>query len=440
MKRRPSILLLLLLFAVGVFYGTVAEQRGLFPADELYSAREGAQALLTILSMDEDESEYRIPARRDGSGVVRHDPDRTQPGATFMTRFADHGFEAVIVNAAGEVLHRWHVPFSEVWPDADHLMYQAPDLSVSIHGAHLFPDGDVVWTYESGNFPEGGGLVRVDRCSNVKWALPRNTHHSVFLTDTGTLLVSAHHWREEKAAAHHPLEPPYLDDVVLEVSGDGEVIREASGLDLMGPSGRIAAVLLNNNSVSLQRDTDPLHQNDAEKLAAEMAAAFPVFEAGDLLVSYRDISTIAVLDPDATRIKWAMTGPFLRQHDPDFLPNGHILVFDNLGDRRDGKTRGSRVLEIDPSSQEVVWSYKGSDADPFFTLYRGKQQRLENGNTLIVEAEAGRVFEVTAGGEIVWEYINRLDNDHVGLVTEAERIPGAVAANVATSCTKTAKD
>jgi hypothetical protein len=33
-------------------------------------------------------------------------------------------------------------------------------------------------------------------------------------------------------------------------------------------------------------------------------------------------------------------------------------------------------------------------------------ERLPNGNTLICEGAKGRVFEVTATHEIVWEYVN----------------------------------
>jgi hypothetical protein len=32
-------------------------------------------------------------------------------------------------------------------------------------------------------------------------------------------------------------------------------------------------------------------------------------------------------------------------------------------------------------------------------------QRLPNGNTLITEGAFGRIFEVTAAGETVWEYV-----------------------------------
>ena len=35
----------------------------------------------------------------------------------------------------------------------------------------------------------------------------------------------------------------------------------------------------------------------------------------------------------------------------------------------------------------------------------GGVQRLPNGNTLLCESLNGRVFEVTADGEIVWDYI-----------------------------------
>ncbi|MCX7013628.1 MAG: hypothetical protein NTW86_13910, partial [Candidatus Sumerlaeota bacterium] len=38
--------------------------------------------------------------------------------------------------------------------------------------------------------------------------------------------------------------------------------------------------------------------------------------------------------------------------------------------------------------------------------YRSGVQRLPNGNTLIAESDAGRIFEVTPGKELVWDYYN----------------------------------
>jgi hypothetical protein len=120
-----------------------------------------------------------------------------------------------------------------------------------------------------------------------------------------------------------------------------------------------------------------------------------------------------------------MTGPFLRQHDPDFLPNGNILVFDN---RKGGPAREfgySQILEIDPTTRRVVWSYAGSEQKPFYTDARGKQQPLPNGNILVTEAQTGRVFEVARGsgsGRIIWEWVNGIGDGLAGFVTQADRV------------------
>jgi hypothetical protein len=61
------------------------------------------------------------------------------------------------------------------------------------------------------------------------------------------------------------------------------------------------------------------------------------------------------------------------------------------------------VLEIDPVTLELVWSYAGNN---FIATNISGAQRLENGNTLITEGPGGRIFEVKTSGDIVWEYIS----------------------------------
>ena len=69
----------------------------------------------------------------------------------------------------------------------------------------------------------------------------------------------------------------------------------------------------------------------------------------------------------------------------------------------DGKTK---VIEFDPLTQEVVWTYKGEPAEAFYSREAGNVSRLPNGNTLITESENGKAFEVTPEGKIVWEFFN----------------------------------
>jgi hypothetical protein len=64
------------------------------------------------------------------------------------------------------------------------------------------------------------------------------------------------------------------------------------------------------------------------------------------------------------------------------------------------------VLEFDPFSQQIHWSFSGAADAPFFTRTCGSVQRLANGNTLITESDAGRAFEVTRDKRIVWEFVS----------------------------------
>jgi hypothetical protein len=108
------------------------------------------------------------------------------------------------------------------------------------------------------------------------------------------------------------------------------------------------------------------------------------------------------------------------QHDAHLIPEGlpgagNLLVFDNQGEAGYPAaelqvTGGSRVLEIDPVTQQIVWEYTGQDSDrptwTFHSSFISSARRLPNGNTLIDEGMNGRIFQVTRTGEIVWEYIN----------------------------------
>ena len=100
---------------------------------------------------------------------------------------------------------------------------------------------------------------------------------------------------------------------------------------------------------------------------------------------------------------WATDGPWAWQHDPDMLTNGNILLFDNLSMM---PREQSRVLEYDPRSKRIIWEYGVRKKERFYSHFWGTQQKLSNGNILIVESAAGRILEVTPDKRIVWEWLN----------------------------------
>jgi len=91
------------------------------------------------------------------------------------------------------------------------------------------------------------------------------------------------------------------------------------------------------------------------------------------------------------------------------LDNGNILVFDN-GMHPNGFPFGySRILQVNPKTNEITWAYTGGCVTcEFYSSTLGSCQRLPNGNTLICEGTTGRIFEVTASLEMVWEFANNL--------------------------------
>jgi hypothetical protein len=76
-------------------------------------------------------------------------------------------------------------------------------------------------------------------------------------------------------------------------------------------------------------------------------------------------------------------------------------LFDNLGHNNVGGP--TRILEIEPQSGRVAWSFAGQSRR-LRSERAGGQQRLPNGNTLISEDDRGKLLEVTPDGQTAWEY------------------------------------
>jgi hypothetical protein len=153
--------------------------------------------------------------------------------------------------------------------------------------------------------------------------------------------------------------------------------------------GRVLYDYFHLNTITILPQT-PLGERDAR------------FRAGNLLICFRNVNQIAVLDSRTWEILWAWGEGMLEwPHHPTMVESGNILVFDN------GVLRGfSRVLEVNPLTGSVEWEYEADPPESFYTYEKGSAQRLPNGNTLICEGDEGRAFEITRGGEIVWDWLN----------------------------------
>jgi hypothetical protein len=406
------VVMVLFLTFVGGVVVAVAEK---FPAKQVRDAYRAGTALYSKLSEYSDplRSDLWSPARSDETGVTVNVADKVGPGLTLYT--SGDAPKAHLISADGSVVHEWHKPFSEVWDKSSPVRRPVQDRQVYFNKARVYPDGGLLGIYIGvGDSPYGYGMVRLDADSNLIWKNLDRFHHDVDIAPDGRIYGLTHAYRQDQPEGTS-FTPPLLDDYLVVVSpSDGRTLKKISLLDAVNAS-EFRRLLWHVPPLSLE---DPLHTNGVDVLdhesAARLQSRLPVAAEGQVLLSFRELAggTVALLDVDREVIVWAMRGPWLGQHDPDVLPNGNLLVFDNRG-RFGGDTR-TRVIEVDPGTGGLVWSYGGDHRRPLDSLIRGSQQRLPNGNTLITESSGGRLLEITADGEAVWEYFNPARDERDG--------------------------
>jgi len=335
------------------------------------------------------------------SGIQTYDRARACEGYTlFCETFSLEGnlkkgkaAFVYLVDMEGKPAHTWRIE----------------GITVQSH-CRLIPNGHlIVPTHDRSDVDRGNvGLFEFDPEGKIVWQYRCRVDHDYQVRPNGNILV--HQITENMCP---PLGPelkrhPYM----VEVTRDKEMVWEWRGeehLDdlkaLLSPeawahvmeraTGQFAFDWAHNNTLQLI----PPNRTYEKEVAAGGPARF---KPGNIVFSYRSNDVIGVIDTETKRIVWAWgPGVIDGQHKPHMLPNGNILLFDN------GTLRGySRVIEVNPLTEEIEWEYDGRPEHGFFSPYISGAQRLPNGNTLICEGGKSRLFEVTRDGELVWEFVN----------------------------------
>ena len=325
--------------------------------------------------------------RRTGrTGLTAYDPEKACPGYVLYTPMASRG-DLYLIDMEGNVAHQWRMPY-------------APGLyGYLLPNGNVFYGGKVVdetWDlFPSWKRFKGGVMIEADRHGNVVWEhRDPDHHHDHRRTDSGGALYMTLEPMDPALAARVrggvPGSSPegMWADVLVEVDASGNRIWEWHAAE------------------HLDVDRHIITMNDWRD---EWSHGNTVAPIGDdrVLFSFRNISTVGIVDKASGEITWELGYDTLaQQHDPNLLPNGNVLIFDNGSHQSNSGLPFSRAIEVNPASNEIVWEYTDSPAYNFFSSYISGARRLPNGNTLITEGQFGRMFQVTPKGEVVWEYIN----------------------------------
>lgn len=304
-----------------------------------------------------------------------------------------------LINMAGQFVHHWSLPYclatyGKLLSNGN-LLYnlrQPPSERVlplsGLSGklCELDWDGNLVWEYEDPymhhdfyRLPNGNTMilrlvpVPDDFAPKIKGGVPNTDLNGQIWTDS-----------------------------FQEITPNGEVVWEWLSYEHLDPEIFVCC--------PLEERAEWLHTNTC-----------CVLPDGDILTVFHKTHYIAIIDKSSGKVKWHWGGAknLGHPHDATMLDNGNVLIFDNGSHRKRNLEAGfftgvmnfSRVLEIDPNTNKIVWEYRDEFPFNFHSSIASGCQRLPNGNTLICEATAGRIFEVTKEKEVVWEYVNPFFNN-----------------------------
>ncbi len=346
----------------------------------------------------------------DHKGVITKNTDKMWGDYTFVV--TDANDQAILMDHQGEAVHSWDVSFGKKWGEITHRADYVPFQHIVPTRAFLAPEmnGDIYVTYNGFGDPleHHYGMIKFDKDSNVLWRYNGSSHHDIAFLDDHRLIVFASHL----VAPPHPLLPlmnSAKENVIHEdiVWIDTQNGKEIKRLDLFGAfvDTEFASMLEYFSDLSPTTQTyrgDVFHPNTITPIPDHLVGTLPFYQKNSVLLSFKNLSLLAILNLETEKIVWASYGAWRYQHSPVFRENGNIVLFDNHGSLGDGGL--SRVLEVNPRTTAVEWDYRGTKENVFFSRHNGMVDLLPNGNILVTSSHSGRVFEVTGDKEVIWDY------------------------------------
>src|SRR5215212_4248554 len=325
--------------------------------------------------------------KRAGTGLRALDRERASPGFTLFALYESETTTVYLINLEGTVVHTWHMPYPAQY-------------------GYLTERGTLFYNGKTQGAPNSfisdkpykiGAVLEADWNGRVLWELQHPDHHhdGILLRNGNVLLLCLASLPHELASkikggiAGSEHNGQMYGDYLVEMTTTGEPVWEYRIWEHLDPEvDRITAI---------QEPRDAWTNGNG---LAELPN-------GNIVVSFRTISTVVIIERTTGEIIWKLGAPPLcGQHAPTPLANGNLLIFDNGPHRLDHPIPFSRIIEVELATKKIVWEYREKRESDFFSPRISNAQRLPNGNTLICEGDFGRLFEVTAGGEIVWEYVN----------------------------------
>jgi hypothetical protein len=345
-----------------------------------------------------------------------------------MQRCPTWGCMAWITDRAGRILHSWEVDLDALWDGLSGVSGDVNPLSLYPVGMALRANGSLVVSFQGREtYPVHIGIASFDREGAILWKRFDRSHHWIamdakkriytpFSTPLTNLQVGA-------TAVDLDCRAGVTDfDAIRVLSPKGEPLREIPVVDAFLRSGRTGWFY------NVRDGCNPVHLNSIALAPPAAAQAIPGAVEGDLLISLRETNTVALLDGTTGEVKYAHSGYTAAQHSPQFLPDGTVLVFDNLGGER--RLGGTRVVRLDLVTGEARTVFPNDESEALLPVKSETAGHLDvsrdGRRALVSVTHQGRIVEIDVeSGAPLWVYDNthdiapfleasRMARDHAG--------------------------
>lgn len=251
-----------------------------------------------------------------------------------------------------------------------------------------------------------GYLLRINKSNNVMWINKEASlfHHSIEL-ENDTLLWTGGHLLDKKYFNFES--DSLLDNSLVSINTNtGKILQKIS----------VADILIRNGYKDLFEigpwEEDAIHLNDIQPALKNSK----FWQKGDLLISIRNRNTIFLYRKNTNKIIWLKTGPWLNQHDCDFIDDKRIMVFGN------DILRGKDHHLIYGHNNIYIYNLENNTIDTSYspimrkigikTLNEGRCELLDNGDMFVDESNFGNLY-IFNKEKLKFHYTERVDKKNV---------------------------
>lgn len=335
------------------------------------------------------------------SGLRLEDKNYRDSNFLFLSAYdkeaGQSGFKLIRLSDQ-KVLYRWVPDINEIIKVRDKGKSLAEQSNKgNIVFWHPLPSGDGSVVFNT----EDRSLIKIDKNSKILWSLDGIYHHSQEFDAEGNIWASS--VMDNNSDFVRQFFEDYRDDAIAKVSPDGKLLFKKSITDILLENG-YRGLLFGIGPM----ERDPLHLNDIQPALTSTE----YWQKGDLLVSIRNKSTVFLYRPSTNKILWLKTGPWLNQHDANFVDESRISIFGN------NIIRNNKYDFIDGHNEVYIFDFKNSETSTPYTdflmkakvktMTGGRSEVLPNGDVFIEETDFGRMLR-GSNRQIIWQYVERVD-------------------------------